>query len=29
LSSDGSRMTGTYNVTMPTMDNGTWQAHKK
>lgn len=29
LSPDGSQMTGSYNITMPTMDNGTWKAEKK
>lgn len=29
LSADGSQMTGSYNITMPSMDNGTWKAKKK
>ncbi|CAB1079528.1 hypothetical protein D1AOALGA4SA_7238 [Olavius algarvensis Delta 1 endosymbiont] len=29
LSSDGSQMKGRYDITMPTTDNGSWQAQKK
>ena len=29
LSSDGNRLTGSYNVTAMDLDNGTWQAQKK
>jgi hypothetical protein len=29
LSQDGNRLTGSYNVTAPDVDNGTWKAQKK
>jgi hypothetical protein len=29
LSSDGNRLTGSYNITTPDVDKGTWQAQKK
>ena len=29
LSSDGSQLTGSFNITAPGLNDGTWQAHKK
>ena len=29
ISSDGNRLTGSYNITTPDVDKGTWQAQKK
>jgi hypothetical protein len=29
LSQDGNRLTGSYNITTPDVDNGTWKAQKK
>ena len=29
ISSDGNRLTGSYNITTPDIDKGTWQAQKK
>ncbi len=29
LSQDGNRLTGSYNVTTPDVDNGTWKAQKR
>ena len=29
ISSDGNRLTGSYNITQPDLDTGTWRAQKK